>query len=276
MRHGARNCLLRVLLLAGVLAAALTQAHAISFRFSPGGFSMEAKPGQLINRVFTLTLAKDAPTTHFQAHVEDWWRSADNRSSYYRPPGTISRSCGLWCSVNPVEQAVKPGETFTTKLSIRIPDDVKPGGYWAALTVDEVPDPLAPKPQGVAMTFRASVSTGIFIEIPPVTRSAKITGVHVTGENAVVTLRNDGNTPLRVNGRFEFYNSTQEEPLATVEFGGEALLPEPINTCECTVPLPDKEKLPSGTYRSRVIVDVGLDYLLGAEKGLNVTRTDSH
>ena len=256
-----------------VLSAGLKPAHAISFQFSPLNISNQARPGQVINRIFNITLAKDAPPTHFKAHVEDWWRSADNHQTFYAAPGTIRRSCGLWCSINPVEATVKPGETLTIRLSIRVPDNVKPGGYWAALTVDEVPDPLAPKPSGVAMLFRSSVSIGIFIEVPPATRSAKLTGVQISGDKISVKLCNDGNIPLRVNGAFEFYRPGEDKPAATVKLGGEPLLPDPINTCEFTIALPSAKELPSGAYKVRVIMDVGLEYLIGAEKQLEIVRT---
>jgi len=157
---------------------------------------------------------------------------------------------------------------------VRVPDDVRPGGYWAALTIDEVPDPLAPKPAGVIMTFKASVSVGIFVEIPPVNRAARITGVRITGDHAAVTLRNDGDVPLRVTGTFEFYKPGEEHLVASVQSRTDPLLPEPINTCEFSTKLPDGSALPSGRYRVRVIVDVGLDYLMGAEKELDIARSD--
>ena len=257
-----------------MLGAGATQAHAISFHFSPANITVQARPGQVVNRTFTLTLAKDTTSTHFQARVEDWWRSPDGSRTFYAAPGTIRRSCGLWCTINPVEAAVQPGETMTLRLSLRVPDDVQPGGYWAALTVDEVLDPLAPRPSGVAVVFKASVSVGILVEIPPATRSARITGVRVTGDSVAVTMCNEGNIPLRVNGTFEFYAPGQEKPAATVQIGGEPLLPEPLGTCEFSGALPSSNQLPSGHYKVRVIVDVGLDHLLGAEKELEIVRSE--
>ena len=257
-----------------VLLAGLTPAYAIGFHFSPLNISIQARPGQIANRTFNLTLAKDAPSTHFKAHVQDWWRSADNRQTFYAAPGSIRRSCGLWCSINPVEATVKPGETLTIRLSIRVPDDIKPGGYWAALTVDEVPDPLAPEPSGIAMVFRGSVSIGIFIEIPPAVRSAKLAGIQISEDKLLVKLCNDGDIPLRVNGAFEFYRLEEDKLVATVKIGGEPLLPDPINTCEFSVALPSAKELPSGKYKVRAIMDVGLDYLLGAEKQLEIIRAN--
>lgn len=259
-----------------LLAGARAPAKAISFHFSPANVSVEARPGEIVNRTLSLTLANDTTPTHFKARVEDWWRSANNERTYYAAPGTISRSCAPWCSVNPVETGIKSGETMEVKISIHVPDDVKPGGYWAALTVDEVPDPTQPKLPGVAMIFRASLSVGVYVEIPTATRSARITGVGVANNRANVTLMNDGNIPLRINGTFEFYKQGQDLPVATAQIGGDPLLPEPINTCTFSTVLPDAAKLPSGKYRVRVIMDAGLDHLMGAEKETDILRTDDH
>lgn len=257
------------------LAIISVPVHAISFHFAPANINVQARAGQIVNRTFTLTLAKDAAPTRFRAHIEDWWRSENNNQTFYAAPGTLKHSCGLWCTINPVETSLKSGETMTIKLSIRVPDDAQPGGYWGALTVDEVPDPTAPKPSGVAMTFKASLSVGILVEIPDATRAAKISGVRIADGKVGVTLINEGNIPLRVNGTFQFFKPGEDQPTATAEIGGEPLLPEPINTCEFTAPLPEPNKLPAGKYKVRVIVDVGLDYLMGAEKDVEITRPDA-
>jgi hypothetical protein len=275
MRPGDCTKSLSVSILAGLLLGLLAPgASAISFHFSPANIRVEAGAGEIVNRTLSLTLAKDASSTHFKARVEDWWRSPDNERTFYAPPGTISRSCAPWCSVNPVETAVKPGDEMTVKLSIHVPDDVKPGGYWAALTIDEVPDPTQPKPAQVAMIFRASLSVGIYVEVPTATRAARITGVQVAKNRASVTIMNEGNTPLRVTGTFEFYKPGEEKPVATAQIGGEPLLPEPVNTSTFSAALPDALKLPPGRYKVRVIMDAGLDHLMGAEKEMDVVRPD--
>lgn len=260
----------------GILLAALTaggsKAWAIGFHFYPANISVQGKPGQVVNRTFTLGLSKDSEPARFQARTEDWWRSPDNSETFYAAPGTLRRSCAKWCSINPVETGLKPGEKMVIKVSVAVPADAQPGGYWAALTVDQIRDPLAPKPHGIGVLFRGSVSVGIFVEVPNATRSAKITGIKVAGETVAVTLRNDGNMPLRVNTKFEFYRAGEEKPAASVTLPGQPLLPEPTNTCEFSGPLPSVKDLPTGKYKVRVIVDTGLDYLMGAEKELDVTR----
>jgi len=97
--------------------------------------------------------------------------------------------------------------------------------------------------------------------------------VRVESNRVLVKMLNDGNIPLRVIGWFEFFPPGSDELKAKVEIGGEVLLPEPINTCEFSSPLPEPDVLPSGKYKVRAIVDVGLDYLLGAEKEIELVRS---
>lgn len=253
----------------------VARLFAVSLHFSPLTFSIQARPGEVINKTFTLTLPREAQTTQFRAHIEDWWRSEDNRQTFYAPPGTLRRSCGLWCTINPVESSVKPGETLTIRLSVRVPENVAAGGYWAALTVDEVPDPLAPKPSGVAMVFRTSVSVGLFVEVSPCKRSARLVGARLDGDRIVVKMCNDGDVPLKVTGRAEFYKPGDEKPTAVARMAAEPLLPEPTNVCEYSVALPAPDILPAGRYKVRIIVDAGLDFLMGAEKELDITKLDS-
>jgi len=247
-------------------------AHAIGLHFWPSNISVHAKPGETVTRAFCLKLLPTSIAARFQTRVEDWWRSADNRDTYYAAPGTLKRSCGKWCSLNPVEADVKPGDTMSVKVTVSVPSDAQPGGYWSALTVEQVRDPSAPKPSGAGMMLRSSVSVGIFVEVGAATRSAKLTAVGITGDRASVTMRNEGNIPLRITPTIEFYKPGEEKPVATMKMPAEPLLPEPSDTCQFSAVLPSAKDLPSGKYKVRVIVDAGLDYLMGAEKQIEITR----
>jgi hypothetical protein len=250
-------------------------ARAIDFRATMDPIKIDARPGQVISRSFQLTLAKEEQHTQFKVHVEDWWRSEDGRQSFYRAPGTLARSCAPWVKLNPVEAGVEPGGTLDVRVTVAVPADVKPGGYWCALTLDEVPDPLKATPEGVGVRFLASISTGIFVSIGPLERSARITEVQVLPDQATLKLRNDGNCPLGVEGRFEFIRPGETTPTAVAPFPRATLLPEPINTALFTAKLPDATKLPSGRYLVRAIFDIGLDHYLGGQKELRISRETS-
>jgi hypothetical protein len=264
---------LRTILLAGALAlAARSPVAAVSFKATLTSLKITAHPGDVQTREFHLTLDPDQLKTRFTAHMQDWWRSEDGTQSIYDEPGTLTRSCGRWVSLNPVEVEVMPGQTLTTRLTVSVPSELTPGGYWCVLTVDEVPDPLAVS-EGVGVRFMASVSVGVFVYVGEQQRAAEITAVEIVNDSAVVKLRNDGNTPLAIEGRFEFIKPGATEPTAVVTLARSLLLTQPILTGAFAVKLPDPASLPSGRYRVRAIVDYGVDHYIGTEREMYVPRT---
>jgi hypothetical protein len=250
---------------------------------APGGLTflatiepirVDAQPQQVVTRQFRLTLPADQRAARFKVRVEDWWRSEDGQRAMYGPPGTLRRSCARWVSLNPVEAAVKPGETLVVRISITVPSEIASAGYWCALTVDEIPDPLAVR-SGTNVRFAASVSTGIFVNIGRIERAAQILSVDVGPDTARIRVRNDGNGPLSVDGRLEFFAAGSDSPMASVAVPRTTVLTEPFVEGTLTAQLPPASELPSGRYRVRAILDYGAAHYIGAEKSVDVFRAAS-
>jgi hypothetical protein len=260
----------------GVFAAAARPAEAVTFTATLNAIRISAQPGQVVTRPFELTLHADQPRTVFTARAEDWWRSEDNTQSFYAPPGRLRRSCGSWVSVNPMEAAVDPGGTLKVRITVAVPTEVENGGYWCALTVDEAPDPAA-SDAGVAVRFLASVSVGIFVYIDPVERAGEIGDVAISHDHAAITVHNNGNTPLTVEGRVEFVLAASAEaaPVATAAVPRATVLTEPARTSVLRTALPDVEQLPPGRYLVRAILDIGLDHYIGLEREIDIRRLPS-
>lgn len=257
------------LVAAALLALAAGPSGAIEFTSSFDNIKIQAQPGEVVNRGFQLQLGPGQRPVHFKARVEDWWQSEDGSQSFYREPGTLSRSCGRWISLNPVETAVEPGGTLHIRVTAAVPQDAGSGGYWCVLTVDELPDPLASL-QGVGVRFLASISVGIFVEIAPVRRQAAITAVEISRPRARITVRNLGDAPLGVDGRIEFLKPGGQTPVASAAISRATVLPEPVPTRVLTAELPGPAELPPGRYRVQVILDVGLDHYIGVQKELEI------
>jgi hypothetical protein len=266
----------RLLVWLGVMALSLAPAsqapHPTSFSATLTSIKVNARPGQVITRQFQLTMDRDQARTHFRAKVEDWWRSEDGQQSFYREPGTLRHSCAPWASVNPVDSAVGAGETLTVRITVALPVELAPGGYWCALTVDEVPDPLA-STSGVGVRFVASVSTGIFLYVDPVERNATILGLRVDGDRAVVRVRNDGNAPLGIEGHVQFFVPGAALPTVVLNLARATLLTEPSVEGEISVALPSPAVLAPGRYLVRAILDIGAAHDIGAEREIEVTRS---
>lgn len=263
--------MLGLLVAAGAIAP--VAAEAVTFNATLSSIRINARPGQVITRSFELTLAKDQHRAVFKARAEDWWRGEDAKQSFYAPAGSLRRSCGTWVSLNPVEDAVEAGGTLKVRVTVSVPAELSPGGYWCALTVDEAPDPLSiGTEETVDVRFLASVSVGIFVFIAPVERAGEIVDLEVSPDEARVTVRNNGNAPIEVEGRIEFLRPDDDKALATVFIPRATVLTEPIITGILAAPLPDPTQLPSGRYLVRAIIDLGLDHYLGVEQEFNLTR----
>jgi hypothetical protein len=264
--------LLAYLLQLATLAPATDAPKPLSFQATLDAIKITVRPGQVATRQFRLTLDRDQRPTQFKARVEDWWRSVDGKQSFYAKPGTLNRSCGEWVSINPVEATVQPGDTLTIRITVSMPIEVQSGGFWCALTVDQVPDPLDAADEGVGVKFLASVSTGIFVYVEPVRREASIIGVQLDATEAQVTVRNDSNAPIAVEGRLEFFAVDSTTPLSTATLARRTLLTEPSREGILTTVLPPADVLPSGRYRVRVILDFGVDHYIGAEREIELIR----
>jgi hypothetical protein len=262
---------LGVLVACALILAASSPVAAVKFTATLTSIKITARPGEVQTREFRLTLNRDQVKTRFTAHMQDWWKSEDGNQSFYHEPGTLTQSCGRWVTLNPVEVDVLPGETMVTRLTVKVPSEAEPGGYWCVLTVDELPDPLAVS-EGVGIRFMASVSVGVFVYVGDQHRAAAIIAVEVLNDSAVVKLRNDGNTPLGIEGRFEFITPGATDPIAIVTLVRGTLLTEPILTGLFSVKLPDAALLPSGRYMVRAIIDYGVDHYIGTQREMNIER----
>jgi len=270
---------LLVVLLLAVPGASLGQNAAqaprgLAFDATLESIRITGRPDEVVTRQFRLTLAEKQPRVRFRARVEDWWRSPDGRESFYAEPGTLKRSCGKWVSLNPVDAVVGERETLVVRVTVAIPHEPAGGGYWCVLTVDEVPDP-ATASSGVDVRFLASVSTGIFVNVGDVRRAATILDLQVTPDEALVKVRNDGNAPLGIEGRLEFYSGSARAPVAGIDLPRATLLTEPFVEGFLTAKLPPASALPPGRYRVRVVLDFGGDHNLGAEREVDIVGPSS-
>ncbi len=258
--------------IAALIGLVPSRAAAVTIKASFAPIKMTVRAGEVVTTAYELKLPDGESGTHFKIELQDWWRSEDGQQSFYAPAGSLARSCGRWIAANPQESAVAGGETLKVRLTVTVPEVVKPGGYWCALSVDEVPDPLSATPEGVGVRFLASVSTGIYVNVNPVERGVDILSVNVAGGRTIARIVNTGNTPVIVEGRYEFIRPGETQPAAVVELQRNILLTEPIATGSYATALPSSSELPSGRYVVRLVLDIGLDHYIGVQRELDILR----
>lgn len=260
----------RVVAAVAVVVCHPATSHALKFSSTFESIRVEARPGETHSRDFSIVLAPDERPTRFKAKLEDWWSNEDGSQSFYRPIGTVARTCGRWVAINPVEASVPSGGTLNVRVTTTVPRDATPGGYWCVLTVDELPQP-GPR-AGVAMQFLASISVGVFVNVLPVERAIRIAAVSVDSDKASIRVRNTGNTPVSVEGRFEFLRPKEEKPLASVNLPRTTVVLDPAPVRLIATKLPSASELPSGRYLVRAVLDIGLDHYIGAQKEMDIRR----
>jgi hypothetical protein len=256
------------------LALVPTRASALKFTASFVSIKAQARPGDVVTRSWQLHLADDKGA-RFHTKIEDWWQSEDGVQSFYGALGTLRHSCGPWITLSPVEAAVAARGTLMVQVTAAVPLGTAPGGYWCVLTVDQLPDPLA-QGKGVRVNFLSSISTGIFIEVDQVVRQLEITGIDISAQRAKVTVRNVGNAPVPLEGRVEILPSAESKPVVSAAFSHALVLTEPIATRSLSAPLPNLAALPAGHYLVRVVLDLGLDHDLGAQRELVIPDDLTH
>jgi hypothetical protein len=247
------------------------RAHAATFTSNFSPLRVHARPGQVVTTTLSLKLTAATGTTHFAAKAEDWFRSEDGSKTFYRAPGTLRRSCAPWVSLDPTETSAEPGDRLAVRATVTVPRDAKPGGYWCAVTINELADPSR-RPGTTGVSFVASFSTGLYVFLAPLDERAQITDVRVDATRVTVRVRNTGNTPLRVTGRFEFLAAPDGAPVATVKLSRAVLLPEPVPVAAFSADLPPASALPAGTYLVRAVLDVGLPHFIGVQKSIEIRR----
>ena len=253
-----------------LLHAGRADAVTINASFSP--IRLTAQPGDVVTTSYQLKLAEGEPTVRFKVDIQDWWRSEDGQQSFYAAAGSLGRSCGKWVAATPGEAPVSGGQVLQVRLSISVPKVVKPGGYWCALTVDETPDPQTVTPEGVGVKFLASVSTGIYVSVGSIERGVDILDIDVANDRAVTKLVNTGNTPVAVEGHFDFFKPGATEPVVAVDLPRNVLLTEPISTGVYSVALPEPARLPAGKYLVRLVIDIGLNHYIGVQREIEISR----
>lgn len=258
------------LLLAAALMALTTGADALSFKATFGSIKLNARPGEVVTSKFSLTLDPAEQRTRFHALVEDWWPSEDGKQSFYAAAGTLEHSCGPWVVLNPVDADISGGDTLTVRLTIHVSPQARPGGYWCALTLNEVPAPGS-RASASGVKLKASVSTGVFIFIAPVERQVSILGIAHDENGALVQVQNTGNAPITVRGQVEYRRSGADTPVLSVPISSGALLTERTVTGTYRAALPAKAALAPGTYSVRAVLDIGADAFVAAETELTVS-----
>jgi len=128
-------------------------------------------------------------------------------------PGEESYSCSRWLSIGETDFELAPGENKAVAVTISVPQDVEPGGHYAALLFETV----QPQPdQGFSVTINSRIASLFYLTIPGVTEAdvvakAEIVSLSFPGwavggpVKIAVLVRNTGNVHLDIATKAYLY-----------------------------------------------------------------------
>ncbi len=222
---------------------------------------LQARPGIALSFSFIVRneLARSEQIT---LYLGDWDRDEFGENRFYEP-GTLARSASLWTTVAPTAFVLNPGEVREIQGIVQIPADVEPGSYWTIVFVQGEPR-LVPY-QGVMVTVTRRIGIKVYVTVEPTEAAGELLDVEIRGQNPLwiwVKFANTGTRNLReikatlrvidVQGKTVAEGSASPVPclpggerwirvdtdfrptpgvyqvLATVDYGGEAILAMPV------------------------------------------------
>ncbi len=205
--------------------------------------------------VGVITLKNDGQSERqFRFYLMDFEQDADGGHAF-EVAGKNPHSCSKQLSIFPTTAALLPGEQTGIRVTMR-PGS---GTCWGVVMLEEASrdaqrgiragQQIAVKIYGVTPT---STHTG---EVGLVTATQDAKGVHVLFE-----FRNEGQAPLRPQGRVELRSMTGDV-LGTATLDAFSTLP--AHTRRISVDF--SSHLPRGQYLAVPILDFGGDYLVGGQ-----------
>jgi len=147
-------------------------------------------------------------------------------------PGEESYSCSRWLSIGETDFELASGENKAVAVTISVPQDVEPGGHYAALLFETV----QPQPdQGFSVTISSRIASLFYLTIPGVTEAdvvakAEIVSLSFPGwavggpVKIAVLVRNTGNVHLDIATKAYLYGLWGRK-IGELDLGQTVILP---------------------------------------------------
>jgi len=232
----------------------------LSFLMTPLVQDIKMRPGETKNLGFTIfTWSGAFQTVKFRLYLLDFNLTREGKVQFF-PPGTLKRSCSLWCKIDYPEIAIRSGEKKRITVTIKAPGEVY-GGYYAALILENISDSmersngLTPKTWRIVSFLKITIEGELSLQ-----RRANISEIKVKQNSSdknlifTVTLENEGDIHLKAEGEL-YIENTKGDVLAMLPLkaGGGTVLPD---SCRDFI-AEYNEGLFTGDYVVRVVVKYG-------------------
>jgi len=263
----AATSLLLVLFLSLFSSPTLAQG---GIKVSPTKVDLVVDRGQVAEEVISVENQGDG-VARIRAYAMDFSIDEESNFAFYEP-GHESYSCARWLTLNEAEFDLNPGATKEVKVTVAVPDEVEPGGHYAALFFETA---LLEAPPGVSVTIAGRIPSLFYLTIPGATEAevfsdAEIVSLLLPGwvekgpvETGVV-VRNTGNIHLTIAAKV-YFSGFRGENIGELDLGQ-------------VVVLPHSERIMKGRWEkiplfSRVKASVVIGYFNQQGELVNKTKT---
>ena len=219
--------LLLVLLLSLLSSPTLAQG---GIKVSPTKVDLVIGSGQMVEEVINVENQGDR-VARIHVYAMDFAIDKENSFAFYEP-GHQSYSCARWLTLDEAEFDLTPGESKKVKVTVSVPDEVEPGGHYAALFFETAP---VENPPGVSVTIAGRIPSLFYLTIPGITEAdvfsdAEIVSLLLPGwlekgpVEAGVMVRNTGNVHLTIAAK-AYFSGFRGENIGELDLGQVVVLP---------------------------------------------------
>jgi P pilus assembly chaperone PapD len=221
-----------------------------------------------------VTLSNDSKSRiQFRLYLADWLRDSVGGHEYLAP-GTLSRSCSRWISVDPAFVELEPGKTAKVQVRMQLPDSAAAAEEmkWSMLFVETVDEQKSFGVSKMETMVKNLLRVGVHIYQTPPGINQKATSI--TGFAAdpaqprtyLLSCRNTGKTMLGCKSYLEL-TSLQDQKKTRIDARELPMFPDQMRVISFRIP----DSLPKGKYSMLGVIDAGDDVPLEvAEKTIDI------
>ena len=222
---------------------------------------------QSSTRPITISNKLNVPK-QFSIYLNDWQRDSVG-GHIYQSPGSNSRTCANWITLDKTFVELDPGESATINVKMAVPDSAEAVKQmrWAMVFVESIEETKAPsKTQGVNTSIQTRYRIGVHVYQTPPTKINKEVrmlrfGPVINTADSVyrIECQNTGDVQLKCNSFIELSNVADgsKVTLDPVDF---PLFPEQKRYVDFILP----KNMVKGKYTMTAMVDAGEDVPLEA------------
>ncbi len=211
----------------------------------------------------------------FSIYINDWQRDTLGKH-LYQVPGTNSRTCSKWISLDKTFVELEPGQSTVVNVKMTVPDsaDAVKQMRWAMVFIESIDEKKVPtKADGVMTSVQTKFRVGVHVyQTPPTKINKEVRMLSFEPvpdfENQVyrIVCENVGDVQLKCSGFLELSNLSDgsKTMLPAIDF---PMFPEQKRYIDFMLP----KGLAKGKYTVMAMIDAGEDVPLeAAQKQIDI------